>query len=42
MTSDTEQSFIEDIVFFVPEGKAGANVLMGVAVTASPIPPINR
>ena len=37
MTSDTEQSFLEDFVFFIPKGKAGADVLMSVTVAANPI-----
>ena len=37
MTSDTEQSFLEDFVFFIPKGKAGADVLMTVTVPANSI-----
>ena len=37
MTSDTEQSFLEDFVFFIPKGKTGADVLMSVTVAANPI-----
>jgi len=37
MAGDTEQSFLEDRVFFVPEGKARADVLMSVAVSANAI-----
>jgi hypothetical protein len=37
MTCDTEQSFLEDLVFFVPEGKACADVLMGVAESANAV-----
>ena len=37
MAGDTEQSFLEDFVLLVPKGKARADVLMGVAVTANPI-----
>ena len=37
MTSDTEQSFLEDFVFFIPKGKAGADVLMSVTVAANAI-----
>ena len=37
MTSDTEQSFLEDFVFFIPKGKAGVDVLMSVTVAANAI-----
>jgi hypothetical protein len=37
VTSDTEQSFLEDFVFFIPKGKAGADVLMSVTVAANAI-----
>lgn len=37
MTGYTEQSFLENFVLFVPKGKARANVLMGVAVSANSI-----
>ena len=37
MTSDTEQSFLEDFVFLIPKGKAGADVLMSVTVDPNAI-----
>ena len=37
MTSETEQSFLEDFVFFIRKGKAGADVLMSVTVPANAI-----
>jgi hypothetical protein len=37
VTSYTEQSFLEDFVFFIPKGKAGADVLMSVTVAANAI-----
>ena len=37
MTSDTEQSFFEDLVLFIPEREACANVLVGVAISANPV-----
>ena len=37
MTGDTEQSFLEDRISFVPEGKGCANILMGVAVSCKTV-----
>jgi hypothetical protein len=37
VAGDTEQSFLEDWIFFVPEGKGCADVLMSVAVSAETI-----
>jgi len=37
VTSDTEQSFLEDLVFFIPKCKVGADVLMSVTVAANAV-----
>jgi hypothetical protein len=34
---ETEQSFLEDAVFSVPEGKGSADVLMGVTVSTDAV-----
>jgi hypothetical protein len=41
MPSDTEQSFFEDFVLFIPECEACANVLMGVTISANPVLALN-
>ena len=37
MTSDAKQSLFENLVLFIPEGKACTDVLMGIAISANAV-----
>ena len=41
MTSDTEQSLFENLVLFIPERKACADILMGIAISANAVFALN-
>ena len=37
MTSNSKQSFFEDFILLVPEGKGGTHILMGIRDTADAV-----
>jgi hypothetical protein len=41
MTSDAEQSLLENLILFIPEGKTCTDILMGIAISANAVFALN-